>query len=229
MLARIAAAFGWKRREARVLVVGLDNSGKTTIINQIKPRKEKSLEVTPTVGFQVEEFSKNNVNFTVFDMSGQSRYRTLWEHYYRDVEAIVFVLDSADRVRMCVVKDELDALLSHKELSSRDVPILFFANKVGESGWCCWCCCCWCCCCPSPRVLPWLTTFATPQRWTFPTHWMSWRSSTSLRWTESKTSRGILRVRMPSVETASMRDCHGSSIKQQMTGQARNRTTFLYH
>jgi len=130
MLARIAAAFGWKRREARVLVVGLDNSGKTTIINQIKPRKEKSLEVTPTVGFQVEEFSKNNVNFTVFDMSGQSRYRTLWEHYYRDVEAIVFVLDSADRVRMCVVKDELDALLSHKELSSRDVPILFFANKM---------------------------------------------------------------------------------------------------
>ena len=76
----------------------------------------------PTVGFQVEEFTKNNLNFTVFDMSGQDRYRSLWENYYRDVQveifladllacehltslqAIIFVVDCTDKIRLCVAK-----------------------------------------------------------------------------------------------------------------------------
>ena len=82
----------------------------------------------PTVGFNVENFSKNNVAFTVFDMSGQGRYRNLWEHYYKDVGGIIFCIDSTDKIRMCVAKDELEALLAHAQL--RDVPLLFFANKM---------------------------------------------------------------------------------------------------
>jgi ADP-ribosylation factor-like protein 6 len=89
-----------------------------------------TFEVTPTVGFQVEEFSKNNLNFTVYDMSGQGRYRSLWEHYYADVQAIIFVLDSTDRIRMCVAKEELDILLNHELIKKSKAPILFFANKV---------------------------------------------------------------------------------------------------
>ena len=125
------AVFGSKK-QARVLVVGLDNSGKTTIINHLKPKKAAgpSAEITPTVGFQVEEFKKNNINFTVYDMSGQSRYRSLWEHYYVDVQAIIFVLDSTDRLRMCVAKEELLQLLGHEEIKKTRAPLLFFANKV---------------------------------------------------------------------------------------------------
>jgi GTPase SAR1 family protein len=82
----ISDALGFKRREAKILVIGLDNSGKTTLINHLKPKKASTFEVTPTVGFQVEELKKNNINFTIFDMSGQGRYRTLWEHYYQDAE-----------------------------------------------------------------------------------------------------------------------------------------------
>ena len=98
----------------KILVVGLDNSGKSTIISWLKPKKVKRVrgvvrrgrmgawrvrltspslppsrsqavpqEVVPTVGFSVEEFSKNGLAFTVFDMSGQGRYRNLWEHYYK--------------------------------------------------------------------------------------------------------------------------------------------------
>eukprot|EP01031_Cornospumella_fuschlensis_P047040 gene47040-57603_t len=67
----IASAFGMRKKQARILVVGLDNSGKTTLIHHIKPKKASTLEVTPTVGFQVEEFAKNNINFTIYDMSGQ--------------------------------------------------------------------------------------------------------------------------------------------------------------
>lgn len=86
--------------------------------------------MTPTVGFQVEEFSKNGINFTVYDMSGQGRYRSLWEHYYSDVEAIIFVIDSTDRIRICVAREELEQLLDHGQIKDTLAPILFFANKV---------------------------------------------------------------------------------------------------
>lgn len=85
--------------QLNVLVVGLDNSGKTTIINSIKPSKFTTQEVVPTVGFQVEQFSKAGLNFTMFDMSGAGKYRSLWESYYKDTEAIIFVIDSADELR----------------------------------------------------------------------------------------------------------------------------------
>jgi ADP-ribosylation factor-like protein 6 len=127
---QLASAFGLLRATVRILVVGLDNSGKTTLINHLKPKKAAVTEVVPTVGFQVEEFAKNNLNFTVFDMSGQDRYRSLWENYYRDVEAIIFVIDCTDKIRMCVAKDELETLLSHDDFVDLDIPILFFANKM---------------------------------------------------------------------------------------------------
>jgi len=66
-----------------VLVVGLDNSGKTTVMNHFKPPEEKITEIVPTVGFNVEKFTVKNLSFTAFDMSGQGRYRNLWEHYYK--------------------------------------------------------------------------------------------------------------------------------------------------
>lgn len=69
-------------------------------------------------------------------MSGQGRYRSLWEHYYTDVEAIIFVLDSTDRLRMCVAKEELIQLLSHEEIKKTRAPVLFFANKVSSIS--CW-------------------------------------------------------------------------------------------
>lgn len=66
-------ALGIKKTQVRILVVGLDNSGKTTLVNHLKPKKSQSREVVPTIGFQVEEFTKANLNFTIFDMSGQVR------------------------------------------------------------------------------------------------------------------------------------------------------------
>ena len=57
------------------------------------------------------KLSDRNVGFTAFDMSGQGRYRNLWEHYYKECQGIVFVVDSSDKLRMVVAKDELDMLL----------------------------------------------------------------------------------------------------------------------
>ncbi|CAM9640323.1 unnamed protein product, partial [Discosporangium mesarthrocarpum] len=135
LFTKLAKAMGITRGQMRILVIGLDNSGKSTLINHIKPSQVRSscrvarngvteklgaytspFEATPTVGFQEEEFAKDNINFTMIDMSGQSRYRTLWEHYFTEVQAIIFVVDSTDRIRSCVVKEELTEVLSHKEV-----------------------------------------------------------------------------------------------------------------
>ena len=71
-------------KKANTVVVGLDNSGKTTLINFLLPTKQ--IEITPTVGFQTEKFKKNNIVFNIFDMSGQSQCRTIWEKYYADAQ-----------------------------------------------------------------------------------------------------------------------------------------------
>lgn len=63
-------------------------------------------------------------------MSGHGRYRDLWEHYYKDCNGIIYVIDSSDRLRLVVVKDELDLLLQHHDILNRKLPILFFANKM---------------------------------------------------------------------------------------------------
>jgi len=119
-----------KRSAANIVVVGLDNSGKTTIINRLKPGEAQSSNIVPTVGFTVEKFQYRSLQLIAFDMSGQGRYRNMWEHYYRDCNGIIFVIDSSDKLRLAVAREELDQLLAHPEIRERRVPILFFANKM---------------------------------------------------------------------------------------------------
>lgn len=69
----------------KILLIGLDNSGKTTILNVLKPGKTQ-LNTVPTVGCATEQFAKAGIQFTAVDMSGQSKYRSLWEQYYEDTE-----------------------------------------------------------------------------------------------------------------------------------------------
>lgn len=130
---KLSIALGFTKKEAKVLVVGLDNSGKSTLINHLKPKKSSTFEVVPTVGFSVEHFQKGKLKFEAFDMSGVGRYRPLWEQYYRDAQAVIFVVDSTDKIRMVVAKDELMSMLRHADLGER-VPVLVFANKMDLPG-----------------------------------------------------------------------------------------------
>ncbi|KAI5625969.1 ADP-ribosylation factor-like protein 6, partial [Silurus asotus] len=139
---KLAGWLGLKKKEVNVLCLGLDNSGKTTIINQLKPSnviihiicfffpQAQAQDIVPTIGFSIEKFKTSSLSFTVFDMSGQGRYRNLWEHYYKEGQAIIFVIDSSDKLRMVVAKEELDTLLNHPDVKHRRIPILFFANKM---------------------------------------------------------------------------------------------------
>jgi len=142
MIHRFARLLGLQKDEANILVVGLDDSGKSCIINHLKTNSQKkkrnnqqdTFESTPTVGFQKEEFATQNIKFQVFDMSGQTRYRNMWETYYRDAQAILFVVDSSDRLRFCAAKEELEELLSHKDIQGNSAPLLIYANKMDISG-----------------------------------------------------------------------------------------------
>ena len=128
-LDKLSQIFG-RKKEASILCLGLDNSGKTTIINRLKPEKSQTTDIVPTVGFTIEKLILPGLIFTVFDMSGQGRYRNLWEHYYRDAQAIIFVIDSSDKLRIVVAKEELDELLNHGDIKTKPIPVLFFANKM---------------------------------------------------------------------------------------------------
>ncbi|XP_035459524.1 ADP-ribosylation factor-like protein 6 isoform X3 [Scophthalmus maximus] len=130
LLDKLSGWLGLKKKEVNVLCLGLDNSGKTTIINQLKPANAQAQDIVPTIGFNIEKFKNSSLSFTVFDMSGQSRYRNLWEHYYKESHAIIFVIDSGDKLRMVVAKEELDTLLSHEDIRGRKMPVLFYANKM---------------------------------------------------------------------------------------------------
>uniref|UniRef100_A0A673AV48 ADP-ribosylation factor-like protein 6 n=1 Tax=Sphaeramia orbicularis TaxID=375764 RepID=A0A673AV48_9TELE len=143
LLDKLSGWLGLRKKEVNVLCLGLDNSGKTTIINQLKPANVSPLsedwkhvsqtqaqDIVPTIGFNIEKFKSSSLSFTVFDMSGQSRYRNLWEHYYKESHAIIFVIDSGDKLRMVVAKEELDTLLNHEDIRSKKIPVLFFANKM---------------------------------------------------------------------------------------------------
>ena len=111
--------------DVRILMVGLDNAGKTTILYQLK--FGKVISSVPTIGFNVETVSYKNISFTVWDIGGQDKIRNLWRVYFQGSGGIIFVIDSSDRERMSEVKTELWRLLQEDELEN--VHLLIFANK----------------------------------------------------------------------------------------------------
>ncbi|EED96017.1 adp-ribosylation factor like protein 3 [Thalassiosira pseudonana CCMP1335] len=111
--------------EARILVLGLDNSGKTTILKQLFD--EDISQVTPTQGFNVKSMTQNNLKLNVWDIGGQKSIRPYWRNYFDHTDAIIYVIDSSDKKRMTETGLELDQLLSEDKLEG--VPLLVLANK----------------------------------------------------------------------------------------------------
>lgn len=119
----IASLFG--PREARILMVGLDAAGKTTILFKLK--LGEIVTTIPTVGFNVETLQYNNICFTVWDVGGQDTIRPLWKHYFEGAHALIYVVDSNDLDRIEESADVLDEMMRREEL--RDVALLVLANK----------------------------------------------------------------------------------------------------
>merc|ERR1712112_728021 len=112
-------------KEARILVLGLDNSGKTTILKKLS--EEDITHIMPTQGFNIKSLVHEGFKLNVWDIGGQKTIRPYWSNYFESTDALVFVIDSSDRRRLEESGAELNELLQEDRLGG--IPLLVMANK----------------------------------------------------------------------------------------------------
>ncbi|KAI8575910.1 hypothetical protein K450DRAFT_259350 [Umbelopsis ramanniana AG] len=120
----------WGEKEVRILILGLDGAGKTTILYRLQIGEV--VTTIPTIGFNVETVSYKNIKFQVWDLGGQTSIRPYWRCYYANTDAVIYVVDSADKDRVETSKEELHSMLEEEEL--KDAALLVFANKQDMQG-----------------------------------------------------------------------------------------------
>jgi len=119
-----------KDQDVRILMLGLDSAGKTTILYRLQIGEVVS--TIPTIGFNVETVQYKSIKFQVWDLGGQSSIRPYWRCYFPNTSAIIYVIDSSDIERLQTSRTELLTMLSEEELNG--VPLLVFCNKQDVEG-----------------------------------------------------------------------------------------------
>jgi len=147
----------FSKQEYNVLILGLDNSGKTTLLEELKRVKPPSKpytshededkikvgrsinhsstgeaekprrQVSPTVGLNVGRYEDQEIILRFWDLGGQKALRTIWDRYYQEANALIFVVDSTDHKRSEEAQHEFKKLINHPDLSN--IPILIIGNK----------------------------------------------------------------------------------------------------
>jgi len=114
-----------KDEEARLLMLGLDNSGKTTALKKLASESHEN--ITPTQGFNIKSVQTGGFKLNVWDIGGQKHIRPYWKNYYANTDGIVYIIDSKDERRIDEAAEELQGLLEEEQLAG--VPVLVLANK----------------------------------------------------------------------------------------------------
>lgn len=117
-------------RPAGILILGLDNAGKTSILRQLSD--EDVSHVTSTQGFQIKKLISGGIKLNVWDMGGQRATRYYWRQYFKEADVVIFVVDAADPRRILEARRELEHLLEEEKVAG--VPLLVFANKQDLIG-----------------------------------------------------------------------------------------------
>jgi ADP-ribosylation factor-like protein 3 len=112
-------------KEVRILLLGLDNAGKTTTLKKLA--SEDVSQITPTQGFNIKSVSAEGFKLNVWDIGGQRKIRPYWKNYFENTDILIYVIDSSDKKRFEETSVELNELLSEEKLSG--VPLLVYANK----------------------------------------------------------------------------------------------------
>ncbi|CAB3368495.1 Hypothetical predicted protein [Cloeon dipterum] len=121
----------FRRKEAKILIVGFDGCGKTTILYQMK--EGIKVDMVPTIGFNEETFKHKSVMLNIVDFRGIDKIKVFWRLHYDNLRGLIFVIDSTDHERNReVVQSELELLVAEEQLSA--VPFLILANKQDKPG-----------------------------------------------------------------------------------------------
>ncbi|GFH58046.1 hypothetical protein CTEN210_14522 [Chaetoceros tenuissimus] len=119
-----------KEREVRLLILGLDNAGKTTILRKFCGEPIDKIE--PTLGFNIKTLEHKSYKLNVWDVGGQRTIRAYWRNYFESTDGLIFVVDSSDRARLELCRKELMDLLGQEKLAG--ASLLIFANKQDIAG-----------------------------------------------------------------------------------------------
>ena len=112
------------------MILGLDNAGKTTILKRICGQPIDSIE--PTLGFNIQSLDHKGYRLNLWDVGGQKSIRAYWRNYFEQTDGLIWVVDSSDRMRLELCRDELMSLLQQDRLAG--ASLLIFANKQDVNG-----------------------------------------------------------------------------------------------
>lgn len=119
-----------KEKEVRILILGLDNAGKTTILRKFSGESIDTIE--PTLGFNIKTLAHGGYNLNLWDVGGQKSIRAYWRNYFESTDGLIWVVDTNDRTRLDLCKKELFSLLQEEKLTG--ASLLIFANKQDVEG-----------------------------------------------------------------------------------------------
>ncbi|KAI6648904.1 ADP-ribosylation factor-like [Oopsacas minuta] len=122
----------FNKEPKRVLILGLDGSGKTTLTYLLKYKE--LITTLPTVGFNIEELQiAKKLTVRLWDVGGHHKVRHLWTHFYMTTSGIIYMIDASTRERLKESKDEFYHVLKHPDVKE-NIPVLIFTNKIDIEG-----------------------------------------------------------------------------------------------
>ena len=111
--------------EPNILILGLDDAGKTTLLNYLN---QDVKNVKPTLGVNAQTINFCGITLNVYDLGGQNAIREYWQYYYENIDGLVYVIDASEEERMEECNELFQQLLKEEKL--KNVPVLVYANKA---------------------------------------------------------------------------------------------------